>query len=409
MNGRIDDGRFDRWSCILGRVSRLPQEPQEKPPSRLTVERIFAAHEFEREDAVGAMAARGTRLHDLEDSKDPSGGRDLVRHDPATGKREVLVPAAHLVPPGEESPLRDPRLCALQGSRAALDLHQLEARLAAEHARRLLGARPREPRAAEAGRRCPALVAHASRSSRRTARGSPTCATNNLYVEDLRDGRITPLTNSQSPDEINGTFDWVYEEEFGLRDGFRWSPDGKSIAYWQLDTQGVREYPLVNNTDSLYPRITPVKYPKVGEKNAACRVGVVPAAGGETCWLTLPGDPRDNYIAFMEWAGNSDRARSCSNSTGSRTPCRVIGGIRRRTLGGTSAARSSTEHDDAWVDLQDELHWIYKDQTTDSSGSASATAGGTSTGSTRAGETPTLITPGDFDVIQIAGIDEKSG
>ena len=49
---------------------------------------------------------------------------------------------------------------------------------------------------------------------------------NNIYVEDLRDRRITQLTNSSSADEINGTFDWVYEEEFGLRDGFRWSPDG---------------------------------------------------------------------------------------------------------------------------------------------------------------------------------------
>ena len=103
---------------------------------------------------------------------------------------------------------------------------------------------------------------------------------NDIYVEDLRDGRITPLTQSKSPDEINGTFDWVYEEEFDLRDGFRWSPGGHQIAYWQLNTEGVREYPLVNTTDSLYPRITPVKYPKVGERNAVCRVGVVSASGG---------------------------------------------------------------------------------------------------------------------------------
>ena len=62
----------------------------------------------------------------------------------------------------------------------------------------------------------------------------------------------------------------------------------------------------MNNTDQLYPRINPVKYPKVGEKNAACRVGVslkprVDKRGGPQ----VPGDPRDNYIAFMEWAGNS--------------------------------------------------------------------------------------------------------
>ena len=61
---------------------------------------------------------------------------------------------------------------------------------------------------------------------------------NNIYVEDLRDHRITRLTSSTSPDEINGTFDWVYEEEFGLRDGFRWSPDGTMIAYWQLEHDG---------------------------------------------------------------------------------------------------------------------------------------------------------------------------
>ena len=61
---------------------------------------------------------------------------------------------------------------------------------------------------------------------------------NNIYVEDLRDHRITRLTSSTSPDEINGTFDWVYEEEFGLRDGFRWSPDGTLIAYWQLEYHG---------------------------------------------------------------------------------------------------------------------------------------------------------------------------
>ena len=119
---------------------------------------------------------------------------------------------------------------------------------------------------------------------------------------------ITKLTNSQSADEINGTFDWVYEEEFSLRDGFRWSPDGKWIAYWQLDTRGVPEFPLVNNTDSLYPRITNVKYPKVGEKNAACRVGVVSASGGETHWINVPGDPRDNYIAYLEWAREQPRA-----------------------------------------------------------------------------------------------------
>ena len=53
----------------------------------------------------------------------------------------------------------------------------------------------------------------------------------NLYVETLADGHITPLTSDGSKTIINGTFDWVYEEELNMRDGFRWSPDGQRIAY----------------------------------------------------------------------------------------------------------------------------------------------------------------------------------
>src|SRR5262249_54059784 len=65
---------------------------------------------------------------------------------------------------------------------------------------------------------------------------------NNLYVENLSDGRITQLTTDGSRTLVNGTFDWVYEEELFCRDGWRWSPDGKSIAYWQLNSEGVKEF-----------------------------------------------------------------------------------------------------------------------------------------------------------------------
>ena len=62
---------------------------------------------------------------------------------------------------------------------------------------------------------------------------------NNIYVQDLTSRSITQLTHDGNRDLINGTFDWVNEEEFYLRDGFRWSPDGSHIAYWQVDTSGV--------------------------------------------------------------------------------------------------------------------------------------------------------------------------
>jgi hypothetical protein len=104
---------------------------------------------------------------------------------------------------------------------------------------------------------------------------------NNLYVQDVHTFKITALTSDGSSMVINGTFDWVYEEEFRLRRGFRWSPDSKSIAFWQIHQEGVRVVNLINNTDHLYPQLIPIPYPKAGEQNASCRIGVVPVKGEE--------------------------------------------------------------------------------------------------------------------------------
>ena len=225
---------------------------------------------------------------------------------------------------------------------------------------------------------------------------------NNIYVEDLRDHRITRLTNSNSTDLINGTFDWVYEEEFGLRDGFRWSPDGNSIAYWQLDTTGVREFPLVNNTDSLYPRINPIKYPKVGETNAACRVGVVPAAGGETRWMKVAGDSRNQYIAFMEWAGNSEKIVLQQFNRHQNTVNVLLADARTGQV-----ATILTDHDDAWIDQQEEIHWIHDNQEflwlSERDGWRHIYK------VSRAGGKPSLDHAGDFDVIALVAIDQESG
>ena len=122
-----------------------------------------------------------------------------------------------------------------------------------------------------------------------------------LWVEDLDSGAITRLTSDGSPTSINGTSDWVYEEEFDLRDAFRWSPDGQSIAYWHFDSTGVEFFTLINDTDTLYPVTKTIPYPKAGTTNSAVTIGVIPAAGGETRWIALPGDPRDMYVPRVEW------------------------------------------------------------------------------------------------------------
>lgn len=127
----------------------------------------------------------------------------------------------------------------------------------------------------------------------------------NIYVEDLSTHQIRPLTTEGSRRNIFGTFDWAYEEEFGARDGFRWSPDGKKIALWHIDATKVRDIPLINNTDSIAPFVVPIEYPLVGESPSPARIGVISLTTGNIKWMNIPGDPQQNYLPRMEWAMNS--------------------------------------------------------------------------------------------------------
>jgi len=129
---------------------------------------------------------------------------------------------------------------------------------------------------------------------------------NNIYIEDLATSQIKVLTSDGNVTLINGTFDWAYEEEFACRDGFRWSPDSKKIAYWQIDASGIKKYFLINNTDSIYSRVIPIEYPKTGEKPSSCRIGVVSIADAKTIWMRIPGDPSQNYIVRMEFIPSTD-------------------------------------------------------------------------------------------------------
>jgi dipeptidyl-peptidase 4 len=383
----------------------VAQEKPKKEPARLTVERIFQAHEFEPEDASVQWLPDGASYTTWEDSKETPGGRDLVLYDPATEKREVLVPAAHLVPPRESAPLQVHDY-SLSKDRGRLLVFTNSKRVWRRNTRGdywVLDRATRELRKL-GGDAAPSSLMHAKLSP-----VDPLAAyvrNNNIYVEDLRDGRITPLTQAPSTDVINGTFDWVYEEELGLRDGFRWSPDGKWIAYWQLNTEGMHDFSLVNNTDALYPKVTPIKYPKVGERNAACRIGVVSAMGGPTSWLKLPGDPRENYVAYAHWHGEDlvlQQFNRVQNSV------RVIGLGGSRDGFGPTATRFQ-EHDNAWIDLQDELLSTHKDHETSGFLWLSERDGWRHIYRFEyyAPKPLTRITSGDFDVIQIAGIDEAS-
>ena len=147
----------------------------------------------------------------------------------------------------------------------------------------------------------------------------------------------------------------MYEEEFGLRDGLRWSPDGQKVAFWQLDSSGVKEFTLVNNTAALYPTLTTFPYPKAGETNSAVRVGVVGARGGDVRWMDVPGDPRNHYLARMDWAESSteivlQRLNRLQNTLDVMLGDAATGRV--RTI--------LTERDEAWVDVGDDFRWLAK-------------------------------------------------
>ncbi|HET7425802.1 MAG TPA: DPP IV N-terminal domain-containing protein, partial [Gemmatimonadales bacterium] len=333
-------------------ASAAPAAPADS--SLLTLERLFASYEF-APDNLGAVRwipgeAAYTKLE--RDSTTPP-ARALVRYDAATGRRDVWVATSRLVPAGDSVPLAIEDY-ALAPDRKRLLLYTNSRKVWRQNTRgdywtldlaswtlRKLGGPDAQPSTL--------MFAKFSPDGGRVAY----VRANNLYVERLDGGRITQLTTDGSRTIINGTFDWVYEEELNLRDGFRWSPDGRRIAFWQLDASGVRDFTLINDTDSLYSFVVPVQYPKAGTTNSAARAGVVSADGGEPVWLDVPGDPRNNYIARLEWAASPDEVVLEHLNRAQNTLEVMLGDAR------TGRTRTVlTERDSAWVDVVDDLRWI---------------------------------------------------
>jgi len=164
---------------------------------------------------------------------------------------------------------------------------------------------------------------------------------------------IEVATTDGSNTLINGTSDWVNEEELDLRDCFRWSPDGQSIAFWQFDTTRVREFQLVNNTDDTYPRITSFAYPKTGEQNSATRIGIVSADGGSVRWLNIPGDPREHYLPHMEWTPNGSQLMLQQLNRLQNTNRVMLADPKTQTT-----RVILTEMDDAWLENENPIRWI---------------------------------------------------
>lgn len=236
---------------------------------------------------------------------------------------------------------------------------------------------------------------------------------NNLYSEDYASGNITALTTNGTVSLINGTFDWAYEEEFSCRDGFRWSPDSKSIAYWQIDASTIKKFYMVNNTDSIYSQLLPLEYPKVGETPSACKVGVVTLSDAKTTWMNVPGDASQNYLVRMEFIPTTNKLLIQQlNRKQNKSKLYIADAVK----GSTKVIQE--ESDEAWVDL-------FKIGNTRKIDYTNGFSFLTETNSilwasekdgwrhlyqiSLEGKPEVLITKGEYDVIDLKHIDSKKG
>ncbi len=384
--------------CLLATIG-VSQE--EKEPI-LSLEQIFKNGEF-RAERTGKIRwlDDGRYYSKIESSKEVEKGKEIVFYEPESGERIVKIPGSKLILPGENktmdisdyhwSPNNKYLLLFTNTSRVwrmntrgdywLLNLENWKFRR--------IGKKP-EPSSL--------MFAKFSPDSKKIAY----VYNNNIYVENVLTGYTRQLTWDGSETIINGTSDWVYEEEFRLRDGFCWSPDSRNIAYWQFNTDGVQNFLLINNTDSLYSYTIPVQYPKAGTTNSACRVGIVPAAGAETRWLDVPGDPRNNYIPYMEWANNSQQVMLQRMNRLQNTNQVMLGNVATGKV-----ETIHTERDSAWLNVVRDVTWLddgkYFLWLSERDGWQHAYK------ISRDGKKQVLLTKGDYDVISIEHVDQAGG
>jgi len=383
--------------CSIPAVAQLSQNMQDML-RRINSPEFSGAGGGRGGIAIGGRWVDGGQGY-TRNERNPKGGSEIVRYDTATGKREVLMSMEQLIPPQLGKPLQFSEYTSSDDAKqmlfAANSRRTMIRKTAYDYW--VLNKTANSWRKLGGNSNSGLLYAKLSPDGTRVAY----VRENNLYVEDILSGAIRPLTSDGMNIIINGTSDWVYEEEFYLRDGFQWSPDGQRIAYFQFDQSGVPEFALVNYTDTLYPVITRYPYPKAGQTNAAVRIGIVSAAGGPTRWVKAPGDPRNTYIPRMDWAANSQEVilqhlNRLQNTNNVLLVNAETGEVRQMFR----------DQDDAWVDVNNNFVWLEKGKrllfTSERDGWRHTYA------VSREGEAR-LITTEPFDLVSISGIDEADG
>src|SRR6185437_11117472 len=328
---------------------------------------------------------------------------DLVRYDTASGDHGVLVSAQELTPPSFDRALQpiesgstnknvllfaaNPHTVMIR--KTANDYWVLDKR---NHSWRKLG-----------GKTNAGLL-----YARLSPDGAPAAyvRSNNIYVESIRNGAIKRVTSDGSENIINGTSDWVNEEEFYIREAFEWSPDSQDIAFLQFDQSNVPEFTLINYTDSLYPKLTRYHYPKPGQTNSAMHLGVVRASGGSVKWIKVPGDPRNIYIPRFDWADSGTVILEQMNRL-QNTNNIWLGDVKNGNV-----RLMFQDRDDAWVDVDNVINnkfiWIGNESAKELIYVSERDGWRHAYAISRDGNSR-LITTGDFDLVSISSVDETGG
>jgi dipeptidyl-peptidase-4 len=293
-------------ACFLAITFSTDSCGQQVQPATesLSIESIFGSGRFETESFSLNWELEGSNFVRNKPSPTIADATDLVAVNAKTLQETILIPASRLVPQGKTKPLTIANHQWSADRNLALIFTNTR-KVWRHHSRGDYWLMNRDANTLrQIGLDRPAtslMFAKLSPNGQSVAYVSE----GEVYVENVESGGVTKITEKRTPEIVNGTSDWVYEEEFDLKDCFRWSPDSQKIAFWEFDTSEVGEFTMINNTDSLYPTVKKFKHTKPGQKNSAVSLNVVQLSSGATTWLHVPGDPRNNYLPRARWTGDS--------------------------------------------------------------------------------------------------------
>jgi dipeptidyl-peptidase 4 len=232
----------------------------------------------------------------------------------------------------------------------------------------------------------------------------------NLFLVSLDDMSERALTTDGAQGSIiNGTFDWVYEEEFGLRDGWKWSPDGRNIAFFKLDESATRDFAMTD-LRGLYPEYERFRYPKAGMHNSEVKVGLLDLEDDSISYFdtdTWNSDGEEHeYIARMGWTPAVDGSYRVWMLRLNRDQNRLDLLYGDAETGSTS--RVLHEEEPTWIDLgadkitylDDGKHFVWQSETSGFNHLYLYENSGLQVGA---------LTSGEWDVTNFHGVDLESG